>query len=284
MRSKLFTLAFFTTTVISAIICFLLSLLPGRKPLMFGLRCYTKTMVWHMRYVAGIKITVSGHENIPDGPVIIASKHLSYGDGFVLFSEFGDLSFVIGDHISKFIFIKTILKKMNAVIVSSCGGADVRRRFAETTKLVREQGRKILIFPEGHLSAVGTHHSYKRGVYHLYRDFNCPVVPVAQNLGQRWNMSELKQYPGPAAMEFLEPIMPGMKKADFMALLQERIETRSLELLDYDNLGALDPSRVGQVSENKVAKAVREEKERQRAERMKMAAASEIEDDTETIT
>ena len=179
---------------------------------MWGVRSYTKVMVWNMRYLAGIKVTVSGHENIPDGPVIIASKHQSYGDGFVLFSQFKDLSFVTGDHITKFLFIKTILAKMNAVIVSSCGGADVRRRFAETSQLVREQGRRILIFPEGHLSNVGQHHSYKRGVYHLYRDFDCPVIPVAQNLGQRWNMTEFKKHPGSAKMEFLEPILPGLNK------------------------------------------------------------------------
>jgi 1-acyl-sn-glycerol-3-phosphate acyltransferase len=261
MRSVVFNFAFILTTIIAAIGCFMLSLIPGRAALMWGLRLYTRSMMWHMRALAGIKVTVSGHENIPDGPVIIASKHLSYGDGFVLFSQFKDLSFVTGDHITKFLFVKTILAKMNAVIVSSCGGAEVRRRFAETSQLVREQGRRILIFPEGHLSEPGTHHSYKRGVYHLYRDFNCPVVPVAQNLGQRWNMMDLKKYPGPAKMEFLSPIEPGLDKDAFMALLQERIETRSLELLDYENLGALDVSKIGQLIENKAAKAAREAKE-----------------------
>lgn len=282
MRSFIFNLAFALTTIMAVIGCFFLSLIPGRAPLMWGLRIYTKTMVWHMRYLAGIKVAVSGHENIPEGPVIIASKHQSYGDGFVLFSQFKDLSFVTGDHITKFLFVKAILAKMNAVIVSSCGGADVRRRFAETSQLVREQGRRILIFPEGHLSQVGTHHSYKRGVYHLYRDFECPVVPVAQNLGQRWNMMDLKKFPGPAKMEFLKPIPPGLKKDAFMALLQEQIETRSLELLDYDNLGALDPARIGELTENKSAKAARETKEQNKAERLKRAAADKEETNTET--
>jgi len=103
MRSFFFNIAFLLTTIIAAITCFLLSLIPGRAPLMWGLRLYTRSMVWHMRFIAGINVTVSGHENIPDGPVIIASKHQSYGDGFVLFSEFKDLSFVTGDHITKFL-------------------------------------------------------------------------------------------------------------------------------------------------------------------------------------
>jgi 1-acyl-sn-glycerol-3-phosphate acyltransferase len=36
--------------------------------------------------------------------------------------------------------------------------------------------------------------------------------------------------PGTVTMEFLEPIPPGMERAAFMALLQERIETASERL------------------------------------------------------
>jgi len=82
---------------------------------------------------------------------------------------------------------------------------------------------------------------------------------------------DLKKYSGPAKMEFLAPIAPGLAKADFMALLEERIETRSLELLDYENLGALDISTVGQLVENKSAKAARETKEAAKAARIQAA-------------
>jgi len=82
---------------------------------------------------------------------------------------------------------------------------------------------------------------------------------------------DLKKYPGPAKMEFLEPIAPGLGKEAFMALLQERIETRSLEILDYENPGALDISKVGQQVENKSAKAAREAKQAARAARMDSA-------------
>lgn len=271
MRAIIFNCLFAIMTIFFGIICALFTLIPSRKPMMWALKRYCTRMVHVMRLV-GIKPEVSGHENIPDGPAIIASKHQSYGDGFVLFSQIKDLSVVTGDHITKFPFISQILNKMNAVIVSSCGGAEVRRQFVETSRIIHEQKRKILIFPEGHLSKVGSHHRYKSGVYHLYRDLNCPVVPVAQNLGQRWNQVDWAKYPGTAKMEFLKPIQPGMKKKEFMALLQERIETRCLELLDYDNLGALDPNIVGKELENKTAKAARQAKETDQAKRLETAA------------
>ncbi len=271
MRSLLFNIFFVVTTFLYAIICVIFSFLPGRTLMMASLRRYTRVMVWGMRVIAGINVTVSGHENVPkDGPVIIAAKHQSYGDGLVMFSQFFDLSFVTGDHLEKFLFLKRILAKMNAVVIDNCGGEDARNRMAETSQVVREQGRRILIYPEGHLSKVGTQHRYRKGVYHLYVDFNCPVVPVATNLGQRWNQNDFTKHPGPAKLEFLEPIMPGLGKDEFMAVLESRIETRSRALLDMENLGALNPADIGRTEENEVAREKRLAREaEEKAERSK---------------
>lgn len=256
VRSTLFNLFFYSVTALYAVVGVIFSLVPGRALLMASLRRYTKVVRWGLRVIAGITVEVSGHERVPkDGPVIIAAKHQSYGDGIIMFHQFDDLSFVTGDHLEKFWLIKVILAKMNAVVVESCGGAATRARMAETSRIVREQGRRILIYPEGHLSQVGAHHPYKKGVWHLQEDFGCPVVPVATNLGQRWNQTDWAKHPGQAKVEFLEPIPPGLGKDAFMTLLQDRIETRSIELLDFDNPGALNPDDVGQIRLNKVAQA-----------------------------
>jgi 1-acyl-sn-glycerol-3-phosphate acyltransferase len=258
MRSFFFNILFYGLTAVFAIICVLLSFMPGRKPLMYGLAAYTRTMVWVMRKVARIDVTVSGHENIPkEGPAILAAKHQSYGDGIVLFSQFFDLSFVTGDHLEKFMTLKRILRKSGAVVIDNCGGSNARDRLQEESMAVRAEGRRILIYPEGHLSQVGEQHRYRKGVYFMYKDFDCPVVPVATNMGQRWNQNDWHKHAGPAHVEFLEPIMPGLEKDEFMRELETRIETRSRELLDLENLGALIPKNIGRISENEVAVAKR---------------------------
>ena len=266
MRSFIFNILMYTATAFFAVLCVLLSLLPGRKPIMFGLLVYTKTMMWLMRYVAGIKVTVSGHERLPaKGPYIIAPKHQSYGDGFVMFSQFFDLSFVTGDHLEKFMTIKRILRKMGAVVIDSCGGSNARDSLQDRAAIVQKDGRRLLIYPEGHLSRIGTHHKFRKGVFFMYEDFNCPVIPVATNLGQRWNQNDWTKHAGKAHVEFLEPIMPGLGKDEFMHELETRIETRSLELLDLDDLGALRPADIGKLAENKVAKAKRVAREKDEA-------------------
>ena len=258
MRSLLFNLYSYSMTFIYVVSCLLFSFIPGRGALMAALRRYTKVMVWGMRHIAGMEIDVRGKDNIPEsGAVLIAAKHQSYGDGFVIFSEFKDLSFVTGNHLEKVWGIKRILQKMNAVVIDSCGGVDNRKKMEREAARIKREGRRLLIFPEGHLSQVGTHHKYRKGIWHLQQDFQCPVIPVANSLGQRWNQTDWKKYPGPATIEFLEPIPYGLEKDAFMKILQDRIETRSIELLDLDNLGALDPDDIGQIQENSSAREKR---------------------------
>jgi len=258
MRTLIFNIFFYLTTVLYVLSCLIASLIPGRGALMGTLKRYTKVMVWGMRRIGGMDIQVSGQENIPaTGPVIIASKHQSYGDGFVIFSDFDDLSFVTGDHLEKFWGLKRILTKMNAVVIDSCGGSDSRKKMEKQAETIRHEGRRLLIFPEGHLSKIGTHHKYRKGVWHLQQDFGCPVIPVANTLGQRWNQTDWAKFTGKAFIEYLEPIPPGMEKDAFMELLQSRIEGRSIELLDLENPGALNPDDIGRLEENKIARAKR---------------------------
>lgn len=257
MRSVLFHIFFYSVTFIAAIIAVIFTAIPGRKMVMITLQAYTKLICWGMGTIAGINVIVKGKENIPNGMCIIASKHQSYGDGHVIFSQIKDLSFVTGDQLLKIPLLKQILRKMNAVVIDNCGGSDVRQKLDEQAEIIRNQGRRILIFPEGHLSQIGTHHRYRKGVWHLYNDFDCPVVPVANTLGQRWNQMDKAKYKGNAHLEFLEPIPAGMEKEPFMALLQSRIEERSIALLDLDNLGALNPDDIGQERENETAHAKR---------------------------
>ena len=193
---------------------------------------YTRTMYLWMNIFAGIKIEVRGRDRLPEGPCIIAAKHQSWGDGFVMFSQFFDLAFVTGDHLEKIPLIGGILKKMGAIVVDNCGGAVARARLVDTDlKKAQSENRKILIYPEGHLSPVGQRHRYRKGVYHMYNGYDCPAVPVATNLGLRWPQQSWQLRPGVAVIEFLDPIPPGLEKEEFMKRLEDAIETRSIELL-----------------------------------------------------
>ena len=233
MRKSLFLAAYWGTSFTTAILALPLLLWPSRKPLMRWIRGYSRIMLFWMRVIGGVSLDVRGVK--PTGACIIAAKHQSWGDGFAMFSQFDDLSFVTGDHLEKMPIVGSILRKMGAVVVASCGGVESRVKLTDNgVSKAKTEGRPVLIYPEGRLVPAGLYYPYKKGVFHMYEAQNCPVVPVATNLGLFWPKDEWNLRSGHAVVEFLEPIAPGLPKEEFMALLQERIETASLALLPAD--------------------------------------------------
>ena len=188
-------------------------------------------MVWAMRVFAGIKIEVRGMERLPQGAYILAPKHASYGDGFSIYAQFDDLAFVTGDHLERFPLFKTVLKKLGAIVVDSCGGTEARDALTRSAAEAHKEGRKILIYPEGNLAPPGVKFRYRTGVYHMARDFNVPVVPVASSLGLFWTQENWTKKPGTAVLEFLDPIPAGTPRAELMARLEAAVEDKTAELI-----------------------------------------------------
>src|SRR5580698_521292 len=231
MRSFAFAVAYWVLSIFYAFACAIAALAPGRGPLAWALRLYTRRMLWAMHWIAGIKVDVAGEDRLPAGPFIVAAKHHSWGDGFVMFAHVSNLSFVAGDHMERIPLLRGILRKFGAIMVDNCGGPEARKALAEKASAANADGRRILIYPEGNLAKAGERFRYRTGVYYMYRDFNLPIVPVATNLGLFWRQQEFKKHPGRATVEFLDPIPPGLGRGEFLAKLEGVIETRTQELI-----------------------------------------------------
>jgi 1-acyl-sn-glycerol-3-phosphate acyltransferase len=231
IRSFAFAVAYWVMSIFYALACAFAALAPGRGPLSWTLRLYTRRMLWAMHWLAGIKVDVAGKARLPQGAFIVAAKHHSWGDGFVMFAHVPNLVFVAGDHLERIPLLRGVLRKFGAIMVDNCGGPEARRALAEKAAAANADGRRILIFPEGNLAKAGEHFRYRTGVYYMYRDFGLPVVPVATNLGLFWPQQDFKKNPGRATVEFLDPIEPGLGRGEFLARLEGAVETRSQELI-----------------------------------------------------
>lgn len=231
MRSLAFAAAYWILSVVYAIAAAIAALAPGRGPLAATLRLYTRRMLWATHWIAGIKVDVMGKERLPDGAFIVAAKHHSWGDGFVMFAHVPNLAFVTGDHLERIPLLRGILRKFGAIVVDNCGGPEARRALAERAAAAHADGRRILIFPEGNLAKPGERFRYRTGVFYMYRDFDLPVVPVATNLGLFWPRAEFIKHPGRATVEFLDPIPPGLGRGEFLERLETTIEARTQQLI-----------------------------------------------------
>jgi 1-acyl-sn-glycerol-3-phosphate acyltransferase len=242
MRSTLFNVAYWILSTFYALAAAVLAALPGRGPITWALRRYCRRMLQAMHLFAGIKVEVKGKERLPEGAFIIAAKHHSWGDGFVMFANVDNLAFVTGDHLERIPLLSGILKKVGAIVVDNCGGPEARRALAESAAAAHRDGRRILIFPEGNLAKAGERFRYRTGVFYMYRDFDLPVVPVATNLGLFWPQQSKTKHPGVATIEFLDPIPTGLDRTPFLTRLEATVETRSQELIAMATGKPVEPS------------------------------------------
>jgi len=243
MRRFAFAVAYWGLSVTYGLAAALSALLPGRGVTAWWIRRYVRRMVQAMGAFAGIRIAVEGRENIPQGAFIVASKHQSWGDGFATYDQFDDLAFVTGDHLEKLPLLGPILTKLGAIVVDSCGGSEARAALKERAADAHREGRRILIFPEGALAPVGSKYRYRSGVWHMARDFDLPVLPLATNLGIFWPPEGIARA-GTATLAFLAPIVAGEEKDAFLAQLEAVIEATTAELVARAAGGAVVAARL----------------------------------------
>ena len=242
VRSVLFNLVYGLLSVLYVVVAGLCLVLPGRKAVGWVVRRYTRRMVLALHWIAGVRLRIVDRDKVPVGACILAAKHQSWFDGYCMYSQFEDVAFVTGDHLERIPLLKGILAKLGAIVVDNCGGHRARAALAENAAKANAAGRRILIYPEGHLAKAGERFRYKSGVFHMYSNFGLPVVPVATNLGVFAPQQDLIKHPGTATLQFLDPIGPGLGKAEFMRRLEAVIEEASDRLIAEATGRAVTPS------------------------------------------
>jgi 1-acyl-sn-glycerol-3-phosphate acyltransferase len=185
-----------------------------------------------LRVVCGIKVELRGREHMPTGPAIVAPKHQCMYDVFAQFAWLPYACFVMKQELARIPFFGWYAIKAGMVRVDRAGHAAALKKLVKDAKDRFRDDRQLIIFPEGTRGEPGQTGDYKPGIAALYRELDLWVHPVATNSGVCWPAHGFKRYPGTIVFEYLEPIPPGLKRAEFMRTLQERIEAASLRLLD----------------------------------------------------
>jgi 1-acyl-sn-glycerol-3-phosphate acyltransferase len=229
-RSVLYGLWYYGVTAGLAILYIPLLALP-RAALRRGIRIWAKLLIWGLRVIGGVRLEVRGLENIPAGACLIAAKHQSMFDIVPAFAYLPDALFVMKKELMRIPVFGWHNRKHGTIVVDRAGEAQAMRKLIGEARERFKEPRQLLIFPEGTRRPVGAPPDYKPGVAGIYRDLQTPCVPVATNTGLHINSAGVAKSRGVVVYEVLEPIPAGLKRADFMRLLQERIETASDALL-----------------------------------------------------
>jgi 1-acyl-sn-glycerol-3-phosphate acyltransferase len=160
----------------------------------------------------------------------VACKHQSLWETFALVPLFEDPTYILKRELTWIPLFGWYVWKADMVPINRRGGALALVEMNARAKKAVDDGRQILIFPEGTRRPAGAPPAYKFGVAHLYASLGVPCVPVALNSGLFWPRRQFTRRPGTIVVEILEPIAPGLPRDAFFHQMQDQIETASRRL------------------------------------------------------
>jgi 1-acyl-sn-glycerol-3-phosphate acyltransferase len=226
LRSIVFFVWFLLISIVLHVV-FLPALVLSRRGAVIAARNWCAGILWGLRVFAALDYEMRGE--IPAAPAFVASKHMSMWDTVALFFLLGDPVFVLKRELMRIPFYGWYARKVGMIAIDRQGGGIALRAMTKAAREARARGLGIVVFPEGTRKSVGAPPDYKSGVAALYRGLDIACVPVALNSGLFWT-GFLKK-PGRIVIQFLTPIAPGLKRKEFMAALEARIEQTTRELL-----------------------------------------------------
>ena len=194
-----------------------------------GIHAYCRYVRLTAHLMVGLRSEIRGQ--VPEGEVLIASKHQSFFDIILICSVVRRPKFIMKKELRWAPLLGFYAWRIGCIPVDR---GKKGRAIAEMKKAVAAGSAvpgQLIIYPQGTRVAPGKPMPYKVGTCLLYQQMTQPCIPAATNVGVFWPRHGIYRKPGLAVVEFLPAIPPGRSVADFMAELERVIETASDTLM-----------------------------------------------------
>jgi len=184
-------------------------------------------------YKLYFSLKVSGYENIPDEPCIIAPSHQSMLDGFILaaalpYSVLKKTFFLAFQVVFDTKIMRLIMKNTQTIMIHV--NKDLKSSMQKST-LPLKNGQNLVVFPEGARSRDRELLEFKKFFAILAIELDVPVVPVVLD-GTFESMPAGKIFPrpSPVIIKYLDPIYPkGLSYDELVFKVKEAIHEDMLK-------------------------------------------------------
>jgi len=167
-----------------------------------------------LHYFCGLKYHVEGLENIPQHGFILMSKHSSTWETIALQKFFDPMIWVVKRELTRIPIFGWGLLAMNAIALNRGSGRKAIKQLVQESKKHMDQGRILMLFPEGTRVLPLEHKPFKIGGAIVSQDTGYAVLPIAHNAGEFWPRHSWIKWPGTIRVVIGEPIDPEGKKSD----------------------------------------------------------------------
>ena len=220
IRSFLFALIFYGGTVPAVLLSFPISLF-GTKAIRRWAHLWVRYHKFCARWLVGVSTRIEGTP--PRGACLVACKHQSMFETLEIILLLDEPAIVLKRELADIPLWGWVTRRYGVIPVDRAGGAAALRRMMRAAEAAIAEGRPIAIFPEGTRVPPGEQPPLQPGFAGLYRALKLPVVPVAVDSGRLWPRRGFIKRPGIITMRFLDPIQPGLPRAEIEARVHDAI-------------------------------------------------------------
>ena len=224
LRSLAFSIVFFGGTFCLTIAGTVVALFAPTRVIYFAI-AWARLGLWSARVLCDIRLEVTGWENLPAGPALLASRHQSAFDTMVWFVLLPKCCYIMKQELLRIPLMGRLMSGSGMISVDRDGGAKTIRSLVKDGKRAAEAGKQIVIFPEGTRAAPGVLLPLQPGVAALAAGTGLPVVPVLTDSGLCWGRRAFHKYPGTIHIAILPAIPLGLKREALMHRLRQELET-----------------------------------------------------------
>lgn len=228
IRSVIFDALMYALMLVMGIACAPMALW-SRGGAYAAIKAYCAAVFWLLRVICGLRVEVRGE--VPQGAVVVCSKHQSFLDIMMLSRHLPEVQFVMKRELRWAPVLGLYALRIGSTPVArGRRGAGMKAMVAGA---VREGGAvgQLVIYPQGTRVLPGARPPYKIGAGVLYERLGRDCVPAATNAGVFWARRSAYRHPGTAVLEFLEPIPAGLPIEVFMTRMQAVVEENSDRLM-----------------------------------------------------
>ncbi|HET9122104.1 MAG TPA: lysophospholipid acyltransferase family protein [Acidiferrobacteraceae bacterium] len=195
IRSLVFNIVLWVSVLIYAPLSLLTAGFPRSVRYRF-ITSWSRFALWALQHLCGISFTVSGLEHLPGRPAIVAANHQSAWETLAFQLLFPPQSWVLKRELLWIPLFGWALALTWPIAINRGAGRQALERILLDGKERMEQGRWVVIFPEGTRRPPGSLGRFGLGAARLALHTGRPLVPVAHDAGRYWPRRGFLKYPG----------------------------------------------------------------------------------------
>lgn len=181
------------------------------------LRFWPRLAVHAARWILGIRWHIKGLEYLPQygAGAVLMPKHQSTWETFFLcgFLESSPV-FVYKKQLNWIPLFGWGLKSLKWIAIDRTQRVAAFEQVKLASRTVIDNGRSIIMFPEGTRTTIGAETAYKSGGTRLAIHLGVPVIPIAHNAGALWPRRAWLKQPGLITVSIGKPISSINKESE----------------------------------------------------------------------